>query len=472
VVKSKRVKYASYGDYYKSEADIFYPTTTDEIKEIILFAKENKRKITIAGSFHTFDSQNSGNDIVISLMKLNSIRFNKSDHTIEVGPGANWGNILKEAYRNYCVPFICITGTKPTAGGTLSAHTNSVFSPSLGKEGNHCIELDLLTTEGKIITCSRTQNSELFYGVISGLGLLGFITRIKYQLFYVGSDYEIEIKVKNYDNVDDLEKKFNLRGAESLDKLEDLRSQSSLFYFDKNKPKVAVYDRQYIRTDQKQKHFNIYLYIGAMLTFVIRFFPAYANKIMVEDEKKERKDKTILKGLHKIYFGTFWAEPDYMWMMYVSKLFSIFGYKPKLYQMTYFIPLEKDQTTLFVKKTCELLLQYKLHFSMFDIMYLPKDEPFVLSASRYRDGYYVNLTFFDKTNLENLMEFYSELNNLCIEMGGRINLVKNSFIEIPLLEKMFEKEIKELVALKKQTDPDNLIISNFFLEKFPSTFKK
>ncbi len=245
MLKSTKTKYFSYGNYYQSEAEVFYPVNIEQIREIIFFAKEKNRKITIAGSFHSFDNQNSGNDMVVSLMKFNYIRFNPQDKTIEVGPGANWGNILKEAYKHNCVPFICITGSKPTAGGTLSAHTNSVFSPGLGKEGNHCLELDLLTTDGNVITCSRTQNADIFYGVVSGLGILGFIVRIKYRLFHLGAPYKLDISIKNYDNIDDLENKFYLRESEKLDSLEDLRSQASLFYFDGNQPKVAVFERKY-----------------------------------------------------------------------------------------------------------------------------------------------------------------------------------------------------------------------------------
>jgi FAD/FMN-containing dehydrogenase len=103
-------------------------------------------------------------------------------------------------------------------------------------------------------------------------------------------------------------------------------------------------------------------------------------------------------------------------------------------------------------------------------MYIPKDEPFILSSSRDSDGFYINTTFFDTTHVKDLMVFYKELNELCYEMGGKMNLVKNLFIEPSLLEKMHEKEIKDLVALKQKYDPNQMIISNFFKEKFPSYF--
>ncbi len=462
--------YDSYGNYYKSKAEIFYPIHVDELKEMVQFAKNNQRKITIAGSFHSFDNQNSGSDMVISLKKIDFIRFNADDKTIEVGPGANWGKILKTAYANFSIPFTTITGSKPTAGGTLSAHTNSVWTPGCGKEGKHCIELDLLTPKGELITCSRTENADIFYGVIAGLGLLGFITRIKYQLFYIGAPFKIDLSPQLYDTIEDIETRFYIRESKEFKTVDDLRSQGSLFYFDGNQPKFGVYTRKYVTIPKKQSHFSPYLYLGALTMSVIRFFPEYANRIMVKDEKRSPKKKRVLKGLDNVYYGTMYAEPDYFWSKYISKLFFIFGYKPKLYQNSYFIPLEGNKVTTFTQKVCDLLLKYGLRFGMFDIMYIPKDEPFVLSASRDIDGFYINTTFFDTINEKNLMAFYQELNELCFEMKGKMNLVKNLFIEPALIEKMYEKEIQELIELKKKTDPEGLIISNFFKEKFPSYF--
>lgn len=469
-MKGVKKKYWSYGNYYSSIAEIFYPESIDALKAMIEYAKANHRKITVAGSFHSFDNQNSGSDMVISMKKMDSIQFNKNDNTIEVGPGANWGNILKTAYANDCIPFTTITGSKPTAGGTLSAHTNSVYTPGCGKEGKHCIELDIITPSGEHYTCSREKNADLFYGTISGLGMLGFITRIKYQLFHIGYPFEIKVTAKLYDTIEDIEGRFDIRESKEFKTPSDLGSQGSLFYFDGMTAKFGVYNRYYVKAKKHQKHFSMYRYIGILTMLIVRFFPMYANKAMVKDEKRDVHKKRVLKGSEKIYYGTLWADTDYLYGKIFGKLFSIFGYKPKLYQNSYFIPLEGTKVTEFTQKVCELLLKYELHFGMFDIMHIPKDEPFILSASKESAGFYINTTFFDSTNVKNLMAFYKELNELCFHMGGKMNLVKNLFIEPALLEKMHEKEIKELVDLKNKYDPDRLIVSNFFREKFPSYF--
>ncbi|KMZ76397.1 Cytokinin dehydrogenase [Zostera marina] len=41
------------------------------------------------------------------------------------------------------------------------------------------LKLDVITGKGDMMTCSDNHNSELFYGVLGGLGQFGFITRAR-----------------------------------------------------------------------------------------------------------------------------------------------------------------------------------------------------------------------------------------------------------------------------------------------------
>jgi len=469
-MKGETKSYYSYGNVYKSTAEIFYPKTVTELQELLLFCKKNNRKITLAGSFNSFDQQNSGKDVVVSLQEFNSIKYNSSNHTITVGSGASWGAIFDVVYDNKCVLFTCITGLKPTAGGTLSVNSNSVWTPGNGKEGNHCLEIDILTTEGKLLTCSRTKNSDLFYGVIGGIGFLGFIINITYQVFYVGSHYEIKIDVVDYDNVDEIEKKLTLRKSEEFNSLDDLKGQATLFYIDDKDPKFCVYDRYYIKTKKYKKSSKLASTVATIASGIIRFYPSLASKAVKKDTNKKPTKRLLIKNLTAPKYGLFWAEPDYNWSRKFSSFFQKLGYEPKLYQNSYFIPEGEEKVTLFTKKIYHLINEKGLAFFMFDIMYIPKDECFVLSPTKSKGGFYVNTTFMDKTNIKDLMDAYEVLNQLAFELGGKINLAKNCFIKPELLEKMYAKELKEFALLKEKYDPSYLITSNFFETYFPSFF--
>lgn len=469
-MNSKKTTYYSYGNTFKSTAEVFFPTSISELKAVIDSCKQENRKITLAGSFNSFDRQNSGNDVVISFKHFNEITYNREAHTLTVGSGAKWGNILTTAYEHQCTLYTCITGTNPSAGGTLSVHAHSMWAPGVGKDGTHCLSFDIVTPNGQLLTCSRQENTELFYGAISGFGMLGFIVEITYQVFYVGAHFEIDITTQTYHDIEEIETRLDLRKSPSFEQLEDIKSQSTLFYHEKGQPKFCIYNRQYKRVEKKKKDSKLRFYNSVIANGFIRFFPNAANNVLIKDSARPLEKKWLLQGLNSFKHGTFWADPDYYWTKYMSQLLRPFGYKTHLYQMTHFIPFGGNKVTVFTKKVYELLDKYKLKYCMFDVMYIPKDEPFVLSASRYSDGFYVNTTFMDYVKKETLMSFYKELNLLCYEMKGKIYLAKNCFIESELLEKMHRTEIEEFVQLKAKYDPNNLLVSNFFNIHFPSYF--
>ena len=92
--------YYSYGNIFKSTAEIFYPKSVEELRAILDFCQKNNRSIIPAGTFNSFDLQNSSKDIAISLKAFNRIEFDKRKHTIKVGAGARWGEIFDVVYEH------------------------------------------------------------------------------------------------------------------------------------------------------------------------------------------------------------------------------------------------------------------------------------------------------------------------------------------------------------------------------------
>jgi FAD/FMN-containing dehydrogenase len=469
-MKGNKETYYSYGNIFSSTAEVFRPQNIEDLRTLLAQLQQDKRKVTVGGSFNSFDQQNSSKDAVISLINFNTIEYDPSNHTVTVGAGASWGEILDVVYQNKSVLFTCITGSVPTAGGTLSVNSNSTSTASVGKEGNHCISFDIMLTDGRLLTCSREQHPDLFYGAIAGFGLLGFITRITYQTFHVGSHYKISRTLAHHDNIEAIEDKIWLRKSPQLNELKDIQAQGSVFYMDNGTPNVSVHNAFYEQVDQKVENSKILFFFMMLASGFFRIFPSLVNKAIKADANVPANKRRIIKSSEAIHLGTFWVQPDYVWSKKVSPLFNKLGYEAKLYQNSYFIPEGEDKVTTFTKKVFELIQQYQLQVFMFDICYIPKDEPFVLSPSRNSGGFYVNTTFMDKTNKEDLLHCYSFLNELAYEMGGSLNLAKNCFIDPLLLEKMLAPNLEEMVALKKKYDPSHLITSNFFEEYFPSYF--
>ena len=83
-----------------------------------------------------------------------------------------------------------VPGTKEvTLGGAIANDVHGKNHHVMGSFGNHVESFTLLTTSRKLITCTESQNSDLFEATIGGLGLTGLITEVTIQLMKVDSPY-------------------------------------------------------------------------------------------------------------------------------------------------------------------------------------------------------------------------------------------------------------------------------------------
>jgi len=80
--------------------------------------------------------------------------------------------------------FLPVTpGTKfVTLGGAIANDIHGKNHHSVGNFGHHILELILLRSNQERLTCNATQNAELFFATIGGLGLTGLILSAKIQL--------------------------------------------------------------------------------------------------------------------------------------------------------------------------------------------------------------------------------------------------------------------------------------------------
>ena len=141
-------KLSCYSGLYASQAEVRTPTDVDELRAIFAEAREAGRRVTFRAGGHSFDGQSLGEDLVVSMLGMNSIEV-LDDGLVRVGPRATWGAIIETLKPLGMVPAVTVTTENATAGGTLSGDCLSRFSPSYGKEGEWIQGFELLTPEGE-----------------------------------------------------------------------------------------------------------------------------------------------------------------------------------------------------------------------------------------------------------------------------------------------------------------------------------
>ncbi|MGZ3774661.1 MAG: FAD-binding oxidoreductase [Bdellovibrio sp.] len=115
------------------------------------------------------------------------ISFDKEAGIIRCEAGVLFGDILQ-----LVVPqgwFLPVTpGTKfVTVGGAIANDVHGKNHHVAGNFGHHVLSFEILRSSGERLHCSRSENTELFYATIGGLGLTGFITWAEFKLCKISS---------------------------------------------------------------------------------------------------------------------------------------------------------------------------------------------------------------------------------------------------------------------------------------------
>ena len=169
---------------HKKPIAVLRPNDAQDIAKLVQFANRQGLKVAMRGQGHSFLGQTQVADgVVINSSSLNAVRIVKSGAggTAEIGPGSKWHPVLMAANaQKLTVPVIADTFL--SVGGTISTGGFGVTTYNLGLQVDHVQELEVVTGDGQIVTCSDARNSDLFNAMLGGLGQCGIITKVVMRL--------------------------------------------------------------------------------------------------------------------------------------------------------------------------------------------------------------------------------------------------------------------------------------------------
>jgi len=169
---------------HKKPAAVLRPGDAQDIAKLLQYANRQGLKVAMRGQAHSFFGQTQvEGGVVIDSSSLNSVRIIKSGSggTAEIGSGSKWHPVLMAANaQKLTVPVIADTFL--SVGGTISTGGFGVTTYNLGLQVDHVQELEVVTGEGQVVTCSDQRNSDLFNVMLAGLGQCGIITKVVMRL--------------------------------------------------------------------------------------------------------------------------------------------------------------------------------------------------------------------------------------------------------------------------------------------------
>ena len=153
-------------------------------------ARREKRAVSIAGARHAMGGQQFGADALLVDMTgmPRVLAFDRERGEVEVEAGIEWPDLIDHLIRTqegqarqWSIVQKQTGADRFTIGGTLSANAHGRglrYRPVI----QDVASFSLLDAAGRLVTCDRHENAELFRLAIGGYGLLGVIVSVRLRL--------------------------------------------------------------------------------------------------------------------------------------------------------------------------------------------------------------------------------------------------------------------------------------------------
>ncbi|HEX5707126.1 MAG TPA: FAD-binding protein [Pyrinomonadaceae bacterium] len=171
---------------HRTPVAVLRPGSVEDVAKVVRFAREHGIRVAGRGKGHTaFGQSQAGAGVVIDMTTLNQIHSVEQDRAV-VDAGVVWRDLLLTTVPMGLTPPVLTDYTRLTIAGTLSVGGISGRSYLHGAQVDNVLELQVVTGEGELVTCSESLNRSLFEAALAGLGLCAVIVRATIRLIPAG----------------------------------------------------------------------------------------------------------------------------------------------------------------------------------------------------------------------------------------------------------------------------------------------
>jgi FAD/FMN-containing dehydrogenase len=196
----KRV--SNWGNYPEVQVEFY---EFEDVETLRALLKESTEVIP-RGNGRCYGDSALGPRIISSLRYNKFLAFDEKKGILRCQAGVLLADIL-----DVCVPrgwFLLATpGTKLiTVGGAIASNVHGKSQHKTGNFCDHVLEMEIMLSDGSIVTCSPQENADLFWTTCGGMGLTGYILNATLQLRPIETAYirQETFQAKNLDHMMDL----------------------------------------------------------------------------------------------------------------------------------------------------------------------------------------------------------------------------------------------------------------------------
>ena len=161
---------------------VLRPGSVNDVVKLVTFARRNNIQVAARGQAHSTQGQAQVEaGVVVDMATLATVHEINATNALVDG-GTRWLDLLAQTIPQGLTPPILVDFLELTVGGTLSLGGIGSQAFRHGPQVENVLELQVVTGEGELVTCSRADNAALFDAARAGLGQFGLIVRARVQL--------------------------------------------------------------------------------------------------------------------------------------------------------------------------------------------------------------------------------------------------------------------------------------------------
>lgn len=436
----------SYGGEH-ADCELVEPRSVEELHGAL--ARSGDRHISFRGQGHAFDAQALNRDLVIGLGRLRGLTFEGT--TVRAAAGEPWGAIVGAARGHGLFPHVVVTSSQASVAGTASGNCVSRFSPLYGQDGDHVKSLELVTCAGQRLHCTRdNEHSDVFFGVVGGLGCLGAITEVAVELARNTHD-QVETHVVEIGSVG------KVLAAISPGQTSGAVTRYAVLLpgLDRGIAYTSAYTSGEQLAPYRPVHQprSLYRLAGELLlrsTWGTRLVWAIAER------KRARR----------------YVDPiaDFTFMMdgnaRLRRIGRRLGFAMRVTQQSFVLPV--DTAAEFIARAKRIFGAARVVPTMSDVLYCLSDRA-LLSATYDLPGFFISFAFETswRGRCARIDAALTQASKECLALGGRVHLTKNVRADPDDLAAMYATTLPTLLELRRRLDPERRIRSDFLARTFP-----
>jgi cytokinin dehydrogenase len=167
---------------HRTPKAVLQAASADDVVAMVRFATQHGLRIAMRGQGHSVYGQAQVEaGIVVDSTTLGRVLRVDGD-IVEAEAGATWAAINEVTLSRGLTPRVTPDTTNLTVGGGASVGTWGHTSHRFGGLVDNVTALDVVTGDGRLVSCSADRDSELFEMVLGGLGQCALIVRARVRL--------------------------------------------------------------------------------------------------------------------------------------------------------------------------------------------------------------------------------------------------------------------------------------------------